>query len=77
MGLSETRGVWHLRLERSGDGILHLTNLQLFSPKLRLSGNGIRLRDGPFHIQASGRRAKHGPGTFVPDGPAHRAQRRL
>ena len=35
---------------------LHFTNLQLYSPKLRLAGAGQRRRDGTFHIVASGRR---------------------
>ena len=48
-------------LERGNDGIVHLTNLQLYSPKLRLSGAGQRFRDGTFHIVASGRQAKYGP----------------
>src|SRR6185369_12753873 len=48
-------------LERGGDGIVHFTNLQLFSPKLRLSGAGQRFRDGTFHIVAAGRQAKYGP----------------
>ena len=29
-------------LERGSDGIVHFTNLQIFSPKLRLSGAGER-----------------------------------
>ena len=41
-------------LERGNDGIVHFTNLQIYSPKLRLSGAGQRFRDGTFHIVASG-----------------------
>ena len=41
-------------LERGNDGILHFTNLQLYSPKLRLSGQGIRRKDGTFLIEARG-----------------------
>lgn len=69
-----TGGLPHITtdLERTGDGILHLTNLQLFSPKLRLSGNGIRRRDGTFHIEASGRQAKYGPVKMVLDGHIER-----
>jgi translocation and assembly module TamB len=55
-------------LERGGDGIVHFTNLQLYSPKLRLSGAGERLKDGTFHIVASGRQAKYGPLKLVLDG---------
>ncbi|MBV9527787.1 MAG: translocation/assembly module TamB domain-containing protein [Sphingomonas sp.] len=55
-------------LERGPDGVLRFTNLQLFSPKLRLSGSGARLRDGSFHVAAGGRQAKYGPLKLVLDG---------
>jgi translocation and assembly module TamB len=48
-------------LERGNDGIVHFTNLQLYSPKLRLSGRGIAASDGTFHIEARGRQAQYGP----------------
>jgi translocation and assembly module TamB len=47
-------------LERGADGILHLSNLQLYSPKLRLSGQGIRRKDGTFLIEARGRQEQYG-----------------
>ena len=59
-------------LERGTDGILTFTNLQLYSPKLRLSGSGIRRRDGTFHIEASGRQAKYGPLKLILDGRIER-----
>jgi translocation and assembly module TamB len=59
-------------LERGSDGILHLSNLQLYSPKLRLSGSGQRNRDGTFHIAAAGRQAQYGPLKLVLDGPIER-----
>ena len=73
---SLTGGLPHITtdLERTGDGILHFTNLQLFSPKLRLSGSGIRRRDGTFHVEASGRQAKYGPVRMVLDGHIERPQ---
>ncbi len=55
-------------LTRTPDGILHLSNLQFYSPKLRLSGEGIRRRDGTFHITARGRQAQYGPVRMVLDG---------
>jgi len=55
-------------LERGPDGVLHFTNLQLYSPKLRLSGSGERLRDGSFHIAAAGRQAQYGPLKMILDG---------
>ncbi|MDQ3482873.1 MAG: translocation/assembly module TamB domain-containing protein [Pseudomonadota bacterium] len=56
------------KLRRGPDGILHLTNLQLYSPKLRLSGEGRRNRDGTFHISARGRQAEYGPLRVALDG---------
>ncbi len=59
-------------LERGNDGIVHFTDLQLYSPKLRLSGAGERFKDGTFHIVASGRQAKYGPVRLVLDGQIER-----
>ena len=59
-------------LERRGDGIVRFTNLQLYSPKLRLSGSGQRNRDGTFHIVASGRQAKYGTLRMTLDGRIER-----
>ena len=59
-------------LERGSDGIVHFTNLQLTSPKLRLSGAGERFKDGTFHIVATGRQAKYGPLKMVLDGHIER-----
>jgi translocation and assembly module TamB len=56
------------QLTRTPDGILHLSNLQLYSPKLRLSGEGVRNRDGTFHATARGRQAKYGPVRMILDG---------
>ena len=55
-------------LERGNDGIVHFSNLQLYSPKLRLSGAGQRFKDGTFHIVAAGRQAKYGPVKMALDG---------
>lgn len=59
-------------LERGTDGIVHFANLELFSPKLRLSGAGVRFKDGTFHIAASGRQSKYGPLRMVLDGHIER-----
>ena len=59
-------------LRRGNDGIVHFSNLQLYSPKLRLSGSGRRNRDGTFHIVASGRQAKYGPLRLTLDGRIER-----
>jgi translocation and assembly module TamB len=59
-------------LERGTDGIVHFSNLQLYSPKLRLAGGGERFRDGTFHILAQGRQAKYGPVHLTLDGHIER-----
>jgi translocation and assembly module TamB len=59
-------------LERGPDGILHLTNLQLYSPKLRLSGQGIRRKDGTFLIEARGRQEEYGSLRMRLDGRIER-----
>ncbi|WP_240309512.1 MULTISPECIES: translocation/assembly module TamB domain-containing protein [Sphingomonas] len=60
------------RLERGPDGVLHFPELQLFSPKLRLSGSGYRRKDGTFVIDATGRQAEYGPVRLHLDGPIER-----
>jgi translocation and assembly module TamB len=64
-------------LERGSDGVLHFSNLQLYSPSLRLSGSGQRNRDGTFHIVASGRQAEYGPLKMVLDGHIERPRVQL
>ena len=59
-------------LERTTDGVLHFSNLQLYSRDLRLSGAGIRRKDGTFHIEARGKQAKYGPLKMVLDGRIER-----
>ena len=65
------------RLERGPDGILHFTGLQFYSPKLRLTGEGHRNRDGTFHIVARGRQATYGPLRMVLDGRIERPRVQL
>ncbi|QNM83475.1 translocation/assembly module TamB domain-containing protein [Sphingomonas sabuli] len=55
-------------LSRGADGVLRFTNLQVYSPKLRLSGEGVRRKDGTFHITARGRQAQYGRLRMVLDG---------
>ena len=64
-------------LERGNDGIVHFTNLQLYSPKLRLSGAGERFKDGTFHITAVGKQAKYGPLKMALDGHIERPKVQL
>lgn len=65
------------RLERTPDGILHFTGLQLYSPKLRLTGEGYRNRDGTFHIVARGQQATYGPLRLILDGAIERPRVQL
>lgn len=55
-------------LELTPDGVLHLNNLVLTAPSLRLTGSGIRRRDGSFHFEGSGRQATYGPLKLKLDG---------
>jgi translocation and assembly module TamB len=55
-------------LERTPDGILHLTDLVLTAPQLRITGIGIRRRDGTFHFEGSGQQRSYGPLTLKLDG---------
>lgn len=64
-------------IERGSDGIVHLTNLQLYSPKLRLAGSGARLKDGSFHINAAGRQGQYGPLKMILDGQIDRPKLQL
>jgi translocation and assembly module TamB len=64
-------------LERGNDGILHLSHLQLYSPRLRLGGAGERFKDGTFHIAATGRQAKYGVVKMVLDGHIERPRLQL
>jgi translocation and assembly module TamB len=59
-------------LERGQDGVLHLRNLQLYSPKLRLSGQGIRRKDGTFLIEGRGRQEQYGTLRIRLDGRIER-----
>ncbi|MDH7973583.1 translocation/assembly module TamB domain-containing protein [Sphingomonas sp. AR_OL41] len=55
-------------LELTPDGTLGLTHLVLTAPQLRLTGNGMRRRDGTFHFEGSGQQTTYGPLTLKIDG---------
>jgi translocation and assembly module TamB len=59
-------------LERDADGVLHFINLKITAPSLMLTGNGLRRRDGSFHVEGSGRQARYGPFTLKLDGRIER-----
>lgn len=55
-------------LVRGPDGILHFRNLRLVAPKIRISGNGYRRRDGTFYFQGSGNQADYNAFAMTLDG---------
>ncbi|WP_426264661.1 translocation/assembly module TamB domain-containing protein [Sphingomonas sp. PWP1-2] len=55
-------------LERTPDGLLHLNGLVLTAPQLRVTGNGVRRRDGTFHFEGAGQQTTYGPLTLKLDG---------
>ncbi|WP_267380459.1 MULTISPECIES: translocation/assembly module TamB [unclassified Sphingomonas] len=56
-------------LERTPDTVLHLSNIVLTAPLLRIVGAGYRRRDGSVHFEGVGRHATYGPLTLKLDGP--------
>ena len=54
--------------------MLHFSGLELYAPRLRLSGEGRRNRDGTFHIEATGRQSKYGPLRMILDGRIERRE---
>ena len=64
-------------LERGNDGIVHLTNLQLYSPKLQAVGRRASAsRTAPSISSRAGRQAKYGPLKMVLDGHIERPRAR-
>ena len=60
------------KLERGVDGILRLSDVHLTSSKLRLSGVGMRRRDGSWLVEAEGRQAQYGALKLRLDGRIER-----
>jgi translocation and assembly module TamB len=55
-------------LVRDPDGVLHFNGLVLTGPAIRITGNGLRRRDGTFHFEGTGTQAQYGPVRMVLDG---------
>ncbi|WP_419825788.1 translocation/assembly module TamB domain-containing protein [Sphingomonas sp.] len=55
-------------LTRTPDGILHLDGTVLIAPAIRLTGSGIRRKDGSFQFSGSGRQATYGSFRLALDG---------
>ncbi|HEY1228772.1 MAG TPA: hypothetical protein VGF26_15770, partial [Ramlibacter sp.] len=56
------------RLVRTPDGIMHFSNLVLTGPAIRITGAGIRRRDGTFQFQGTGRQGTYGTFKLALDG---------
>lgn len=59
-------------LEQSTDGILHLRNLVLTAPDIRIAGTGLRRRDGSVEFSGSGSQRIYGPLTLKLSGKLER-----
>jgi len=57
------------RLVRTPDGILHFSNTVLTAPAIRITGSGIRRRDGTFQFSGAGTQSTYGPFKIALDGP--------
>lgn len=60
------------QLERGRDGIVHLSGLRIFAPKLTLTARGFRRRDGSFYLEGAGEQAQYGPVRLTLDGRIER-----
>ena len=56
------------RLVRGPDGILMFDRLVLTGPSIRITGNGLRRKDGTFYFKGSGSQAQYGPLLITLDG---------
>ena len=56
------------RLVRTPDGVMHFSNLVLTGPSIRITGAGIRRRDGTFQFQGAGSQASYGSFKIALDG---------
>uniref|UniRef100_UPI003B3BD6A0 translocation/assembly module TamB domain-containing protein n=1 Tax=Sphingomonas sp. TaxID=28214 RepID=UPI003B3BD6A0 len=65
------------RMVRSPDGVLHFSDLVLTGPAVRITGAGIRRRDGTFLFDGQGRQDSYGPFRINLDGQIDRPQVRL
>jgi translocation and assembly module TamB len=59
-------------LVRDNDGVIRLSNLRLVAPSIRITGAGLRRRDGSFFFEGSGRQGQYGPFALRLDGRIER-----
>jgi translocation and assembly module TamB len=65
------------RLVRSPDGVIRFTNTVLTAPSIRITGSGMRRRDGSFQFEGRGTQASYGPFRIALDGMIDRPKVRL
>ena len=65
------------RLVRTPDGVLHFSGLVLTGPAIRITGAGIRRRDGSFQFDGAGRQTSYGAFRIGLDGQIDHPQVRL
>lgn len=56
------------KLVRTPDGIMHFSDMVLSGPSVRITGTGLRRRDGSFQFSGSGTQAAYGPFQLTLDG---------
>ncbi|USI73836.1 translocation/assembly module TamB domain-containing protein [Sphingomonas morindae] len=76
-GLAGGLPMLETHLVRQPDGGLRLTNLTVTAPALRISGAGLRRRDGSFQFEGSGSQTSYGPFRLALDGLIDHPQVRL
>jgi len=59
-------------LRRGPDGILYFDHLVLTAPSIRITGNGMRRRDGTFYFKGGGSQHQYGVFQIVLDGRIER-----
>ena len=65
------------RLVRSPDGVIHFSDLVLTGPSIRITGSGLRRKDGSFQFEGQGRQDAYGPFRIALDGQIDRPKVRL
>jgi translocation and assembly module TamB len=65
------------RLVRGPDGVLMFDRLVLTGPSIRVTGNGLRRRDGTFYFKGSGTQGQYGPFLMTLDGNISRPKMEL
>jgi len=65
------------RLTRTADGVIHFSNTVLTGPAIRITGAGMRRRDGTFQFAGGGTQGTYGPFRIQLDGQIDHPQVQL